>query len=338
MEARPSLRPFLDRLIAEGGDVFAALFEGERPVPVELLRRAVGGVGVDRLVEAGLLRIDAAHAIAVLRLRRVEGLLVASDLSGHRLQRDFVVGPGPASFLLARHVARPASGPILDLGTGSGIQGLLAGFEGQAVLGLDINPRAVAFATFNAALNARPSFAAEAGDFLTGGRDRRLEGTFGTVIANPPFVMSPESEVTYRDRPLPADDVGARTVEVVGRSLARGGRGYVLCNWIDGGGGWATPVRHWLAAGRLDGAVVRISSLDPAAYAATWTRDLAAAEQPAARERWRARLVDEGIERIHIGVVALARPRLPRLRSRFSSWDGPRDPDSRRKVEHALAG
>jgi hypothetical protein len=97
-------------------------------------------------------------------------------------------------------------------------------------------------------------------------------------------------------------------------------------------------VRAWLAGTRIDAAVVRISSLGAAAYAAVWTRDLGAAERLAAEQRWRLALVAEGIERIHLGVVALARPRLPRLRGRFSAWDGPRDPDIRGKVEHALAG
>jgi SAM-dependent methyltransferase len=338
MDPRPALRPILERLIGEGADAFEVLFEREHPVAVDSLRVLIGAGGVDRLEAAGLLELDRSSARALVRVDRAEGLLVASDLRAHRLQRAFVVGPGPASLLLARHVGRPARGPILDLGTGSGIQGLLAGGGGQRVSGLDINPRAVEFARFNALLNGRAAFTAEVGDFLTGDPDRRHHGAFGTVIANPPFVLSPAAEVTYRDRPLPADEVGAKTVEGAARSLARGGRGYVLCNWIDRGGDWSTPVRAWLAGTRIDAAVVRISSLGAAAYAAVWTRDLGAAERLAAEQRWRLALVAEGIERIHLGVVALARPRLPRLRGRFSAWDGPRDPDIRGKVEHALAG
>jgi SAM-dependent methyltransferase len=200
-----------------------------------------------------------------------------------------------------------SGGRLLDLGAGSGVQGLLRGDARTRVTAIDINPRAVAFTKFNATLNGRPRVHAEIGDFLADEPDPSLDGRFDTVIANPPFVLSPVSAMAYRDRPLPGDRVGERTAERVARALAPRGRGYVLCNWIDGGASWSDPVRRWTSALRCDVTVTRIRSLEPLEYASIWTRWLPADERLGAAGRWATALLDEGIARIHVGVIEIAR-------------------------------
>lgn len=288
----------------------------------ELLGRGqtVAGADVDRpdLVQAlESIRLVAVREDRVEPLARIDvigKLLIASDLQRLRRARDFVVGPGPASFLLARHVRPHVRGRLLDLGCGSGIQGLLLGNRRTEVTGIDINPRAIEFATFNAGLNDRSRSRAELGDFLGEPPDRRFDGRFDTVVANPPFVLSPRHELTYRDRPLDGDEVGARTIERVGRALAPGGRGYVLCNWIDRFDRWSRPVEAWVAGLGLDAAVLRVGTFEPDPYAAIWTRDLLAEHRARATAAWAAGLRAEGVERIHVGIVAVARP-----------WRGPGD-------------
>ncbi|HEX5589915.1 MAG TPA: class I SAM-dependent methyltransferase, partial [Candidatus Limnocylindrales bacterium] len=255
------------------------------------------------------------------RVDLVRDLVVASDLRRHRHAPDFVVGPGPASFTLARHVRPHPGGRLLDLGSGSGIQGLLLAGPGDDVVAIDISPRAVAFTRLNADLNGRRRIRPVLGDFLAEAPDRALDGRFQTVVANPPFVLAPSHDLLYRDRPLPGDEVGARTVERVARALAPGGRGYVLCNWIDRGGEWSAPVRTWLRGSGVDVSIARLAALTPAAYAATWTRDVEPDNRATAAERWRTLLVAEGIGLIHVGVIAVSRPRLPRLRTRFVARD-----------------
>jgi SAM-dependent methyltransferase len=280
------------------------LFDRERPVIV----RSTDRPDVVRdLVTLNLVRTVEDRVEPLARIDRIGNLLVASDLLGRRRAADFVVCPGHSSFLLARHVRPPARGPILDLGCGSGIQGLLLGSGRTDVLGLDINPRALAFATFNAEINGRRRMHAKLGDFLGDEPDRGLDGRFSTVVANPPFVLGPRLEFVYRDRPLPGDEVSARTIERVGRALAPGGRGYVLCNWIDRGAAWSDPVRVWLSGTALDSVVTRVATVAPAEYAAIWTRDIAPAEREAATAAWAATLDGEGIRLIHVGVVALSR-------------------------------
>lgn len=303
----------------------------------DLLRRerTVATPDVDRpdLLEAlhalNLVAVGGDRVEPLARVDVVEGLLIASDLQRLRRARDFVVGPGPASFLLARHVRPHLRGRLLDLGCGSGILGFLLGDRRTEVMGIDINPRAIGFARFNAGLNGRPRNRAELGDFLDGRPDRRFDGRYDTVVANPPFVLAPRHELTYRDRPIDGDAVGARTVETVGRALARGGRGYVLCNWIDRPEVWSRPVHDWVAGSGLDAAVVRVGTFEPDPYAAIWTRDVPTEHRPAVTAAWAAALRAEGIERIHVGIVAVARPWSgrggrfsPTERTDTASWRG----------------
>jgi release factor glutamine methyltransferase len=79
-------------------------------------------------------------------------------LLGHRLRTE----PGvfhplyfSSSRILAAHVAAraPAGLTLLDMGTGSGAIAVAAAAEGATVTACDINPRAVALARTNAALN-----------------------------------------------------------------------------------------------------------------------------------------------------------------------------------------
>ena len=236
-DASPSQHPIAD------------LFARELTLPRERVDGTIDGVVVEDLLSLGLVEMTPATYAPKARIDHVGPLLLASDLRRHRHAPDFVVGPGPASLLLARHVRPHPRGRLLDMGCGSGIQGLLLGGERAEVVALDINPRAVAYASFNAALNGRRRCRPELGDFLAEWPDRRLDGRFQTVVANPPFVLAPRTEAIYRDRTLPGDDVGARTVERAARALAPDGRGYVLCNWIDrDDGDWFRRPRTWAAA------------------------------------------------------------------------------------------
>ncbi len=245
----------------------------------------------------------------LVRIDRVDWLLVASDLRRRRDEPDFVVGPGPASFLLARYVRRTAPGRALDLGCGSGIQSLVLAASGADVLALDINPRALGFTRFNAALNGIQGITTQLGDFLIAPPDPTFDGRFDTVVANPPFVLAPAPRLLYRDRPLPGHEVGERTVRQVGRSLAPGGRGYVLCVWIDRDAGpWQRSVEGWVEHSETDTLVILVASETPAQDAAAWNRALPDDRRAEAILEWTAALEAEGVRTIHLGVVALGRP------------------------------
>jgi SAM-dependent methyltransferase len=303
-EAIERLRAGLERGPGSAGPL-GDLFVRERGVPAAAFERA-GSLGLLSALESlGLVTLIGGQALPQVRIDVVADSLVASDLLRYRRAPDFVAGPSAASFTLGRHVRRPAGGRLLDLGCGPGTLGLLLGAARTPVVGIDVNPRALDYAAFNVGLNGRHRVQVAAGDFLGEPLDGSLQGRFATVVANPPFVLAPQAELIYRDRPLAGDEVGARTVEQVARALAAGGRGYVLCNWIDRGKGWAAPVREWISRTGCSGTVVRLASYEPPAYAAIWCRDIAPDRRRAAIAEWATALRTEGIDLIHIGVVAL---------------------------------
>lgn len=64
----------------------------------------------------------------------------------------FVMPPHVSSFLLLANIARHG-GHLLDVGCGSGVIALVHAEHCETVEGIDLNPRAVAYATFNNRLN-----------------------------------------------------------------------------------------------------------------------------------------------------------------------------------------
>lgn len=331
--------------------LLAALTTGERVDPVRDL--------FDREVEVGAAELEAAagrRAVRDLeglrlvvreeervrpsaRIDRVGDRLVASDLRRRFLRPDFVMGPGPSSRLLARH-ARPIDrGSILDLGCGTGFLALSLARPRTRLVGLDINPRAIDFARLNAGLNGLARAEFRIGDFLGDAPPRGIAGGFDVVVANPPFVLAPTRELTYRDRPLPGDEVSARTVDRVAEALAPGGRGYVLCNWIRRAGiGWSDPVRSWVAHRPVDVAAVLVDSYPADTYAWIWNRHLPEPDRTRGIAAWMASLRDEGIERVDVGLVALGRPAAGRSSAgRFTAMDRAERTVDREVIEAVLA-
>ncbi|MCT9094065.1 class I SAM-dependent methyltransferase [Streptomyces sp. ASQP_92] len=97
-----------------------------------------------------------------------------------------VLAPAPAvAEVLGRAVLSEAKSGrrVLDLGTGSGINGILAAGRGCEVLAVDINPHAVAAAAANAVRNGvgERVLALESDVFSA------VEGTFDLIVCSPPF-------------------------------------------------------------------------------------------------------------------------------------------------------
>lgn len=316
-----ALRQILGDIRPDRRQFVSTLFERERPVPRPELDAAFGVDQTRSLIDLGLVRSVHDRCEPLARIDRTGRLFIASDLRQRRWQADFVVGPGPASFLLARFIHARRRETALDLGCGSGILSLVLAARGASVLGLDINPRAVGYSRFNAAVNGRRDIVAELGDFLSQAADGQLDGRFDVVVANPPFVLAPARQLVYRDRPLPGDEVGRRTVERVVRALAAGGRGYLLTNWINRGeADWSAPVRRWIDPLGVDAFVVRVGDHSPEAYAAAWNRDVSDPDRGRVVAAWTNTLRAEGVARVHAGVIALGRALGPvKARPRFQA-------------------
>ena len=82
----------------------------------------------------------------------------------------------------------------LDVGTGSGVQALLAARHARRVVATDVNKRALLYAELNAALNGLENI-----EFRRGSLFEPAGGEyFDLVTCNAPYVVSPENRWAYR--------------------------------------------------------------------------------------------------------------------------------------------
>jgi methylase of polypeptide subunit release factors len=296
----------------EDDDAFATLaraFLLGADVPADRLADAAG-LPAERLAALGLVALDGGLARAQARLVPHGEYVVASDggTEGADVPYDHVPGIQAPSVTLAKLAVRRPCARALDLGTGCGIQALLAARHAERVVATDVNPRALAFTSFNAALNGIDTVELREGD----GFEPVAGERFDLIVANPPYVISPDAAYAYRDSGLPADELCRRVVAGASERLAEGGFAHVLVSWAlaDADVDWATPLRAWVDGSGCDAWLLHYRTSDPVAHAAGWLRPLADTDPPAfavALDRWLDHLRAHGIGAVGYGAVVLRR-------------------------------
>ncbi len=109
------------------------------------------------------------------------------DIEGLKIKScKGIYEPREDSYMLANAVKEHAFGKVLDLGTGSGIQGIVAALDGCEVTFSDINPNSLECAKENAVLNK------VTGNFVLSDMFGGIDGGFNTIIFNPPYLLSGE--------------------------------------------------------------------------------------------------------------------------------------------------
>jgi release factor glutamine methyltransferase len=104
-----------------------------------------------------------------------------------------VLGIGPVSYLLGEAVlAEVKEGDrVLDMGTGNGVNGILAASKASEVLAVDINPHALEAAR----ANARDNGVADRVRVRHSDIYNEVDGVFDLIIFNPPFRWFPAGNV-----------------------------------------------------------------------------------------------------------------------------------------------
>jgi methylase of polypeptide subunit release factors len=312
----PKQVPALLRTLPPSGPLatLIRLFVAGVPVPVADAAAALAPLELDDAVAMHVMEIDRAVVRAPVRLVPVGPLRIACDLTPDpaRLPRDVVMGVSATSWALANLTVRRPTATAADVGTGCGIQALLVARHTGRVTATDANPRALAFARFNAALNDVPNI-----DFVEGDLFEPLEGRFDLVVANPPFVISPDHDYRYRDGGWARDGLSRHVVEGVAGLLREGGFGHALVSWVqDPDDHWSSPLEEWVTGLGCDAWLLHFESAESHDYAMNWNQPLEADPErhSAAVGRWLDYFTAEAIDAIGYGAVVLRR------RSGATNW------------------
>ena len=309
MIARPGDAPVLRRRLAgvEPLGTMASLFVLGTPLEAAAIRRAFAPLTLEHLEALGLVEVEGSFVRPRVRLVPHDDLLIVSDATGDGEQPDHVAGVHNPSLTLSHLTVRRPLATALDVGTGCGVQAILASRHSDHVVATDLNERALNFAAFNTLLDGTEDVELRAGSFFEPVAGERFE----LVVANPPYVISPETAYLFRDSGLAGDTVSRQVVEALPGALAEGAFATVLVSWIHPPGeDWSTPLRTWVAGSGCDALLLHYDTEDPLTHTASWTRDLHTDDpdgQERMLERWLSYLDELGVEGIGYGAVVLRR-------------------------------
>ncbi len=261
------------------------------PVTPEALDGAMPNFGAERLLKSGLATQTSNALRSRFELLPVDRLLVFFDRREDEQGRehfadDYVMGVGASTRTLIASRIRRKSKTAMDLGAGCGVIALAMAEDAQTVVASDINPRAAAMTSLNATLNSITNIEPILGSYFEPVRGRPL----GSIVTNPPFVISPERRYIYRDSGLPADDAVRAVCRDGAAALEEGGCMQVLCNWASTRDHpFDDRVRSWFKGTGCDAVVLVSTESTPRAYACTWishTETDTPEEASARLDRW----------------------------------------------------
>jgi hypothetical protein len=284
----------------------AKLFLLGLPLAPDEVEAALDGIELDALERDGWLEFVEGRVRSTLKLVPHGDLLIASDRDAEGpTSADWVAGMHPPSVTLAKLTVRPPLERALDVGTGNGIQALLASRHAESVVATDVNPRALTVAALNARLNDVTNIELRKGSYFEPVAGEQFE----LVTCNPPYVISPESQYAYRDSGLPGDTVSRQVVQAAPQYLREGGFAHVLISWAHPPGEWFAPLERWVEGCGCDCWLLYFGSDDPVSHAAEWLRPLKPEPDHfrAALGRWLDYLQELGIEAIAHGAVIMRR-------------------------------
>ncbi len=214
------------------------------------------------------------------------------------------------SYGLAYLVERPQLGRALDLGLGSGIHAILAASHSREVVGVDVNPRAISFTTFNAMMNG----VAQRCDFRHGSLLEPVQGErFDQITGNLPFVPTPSDETLELYRP--GGETGEELIETVisqiDQVLNPGGTLYLVATYpIMRDSHYLERITRWLGGGQGWGiGLINYGLMTRELYIETQIEDYAGPRKTAEFTRRFQSWIDcyekHGIDAIREGVVCL---------------------------------
>lgn len=312
------------------------LFFLVRPMDADIAARDLAPLSLDSLESMGLVALGPGVVTPRVRIYPFIDLFLVSDPHIEdvaTLPSDFVIGLNATSVSLAAITIRNPVESALDIGTGFGIQALYVARHSKRVVATDINPRALNMAAFNAALNGIHNV-----EFREGSLFEPVAGeTFDLIVSNPPYVISPEKGLQFRDSGISGDSLSRTLVRQLPAYLRTGGTASVRCSWaLRAGESGTSPLAAWVEGSGCDSLLLHASTESPLEYAAGWNRPLLAnrpREFETRMDQWLDYFRELGIQAICTGSVVLRKRAggVPWIRSEVISLLG--DPEGGRHLQ-----
>ncbi len=285
----------LIRLFALGQDVPATTADS-------LLGKNAGD-----LLEAGMTRRDGDRIVPVVRLTPWRGLVFAHDPDPRsELWPEHVSGPTPAADTLLSLVSTNG-GRALDLGTGCGVFALAVAAGQSGIVATDVNVMALRYAAMNAGLNDISNVELRSGSYF----EPVAGDSFDLIMSNPPFVISPESDLLFRHSGFGRDEVSRQVIRGAAEHLSEGGLAYMLVNWVQPStSAWMTFLADWLEETGCDALCLLHGIEDPVGYAVRWNareQQLRPDRYGDTLDRWLEHFHKEKIDAIGSGAIILRR-------------------------------
>lgn len=290
------------------------LFMLAKTISLADLNAALGQGLVSALTECGMLHKSSTSATglaAEAALLPLRGLFTLGDFSpietGRTMASNHVPCVSPAAAMVACLTVHVPCDRALDLCCGSGYHALVAASHAKEVVGTDINDRCLNFAAMSGRLNSLTNIEWRQGSFF-----EPIEGeTFDLIAANPPFVISPATDLVFRDSGMLGDQVSETIIRRLPSMLRENGWASMLFNWHHkSGDDWENKPRQWLADCGCDVWLLRFRSDDPEAYALGWLRtglSEGTDPDPAKLPQWLAYYKSIGADVLSLGAVIIRR-------------------------------
>ncbi|MGY4478410.1 TubC N-terminal docking domain-related protein [Bradyrhizobium sp. USDA 3364] len=205
-------------------NLISLFIDGDR-VSVDLIANRASANFVDVALDMGLVQLAGGALQANVCLFPCYGNYIATDQAAKNAAINQVMWLWGESYILGGLVKRVPRRRAIDLGTGSGIHAILAAEHCTSVVGADINPRALAFASFNAMLNGKSNTR-----FILSDLFKSIDGTCDLLLANPPY--APDSAAQPGDNfwsgGLQGTDLLRQIVESLPARLDRDGTAHLI--------------------------------------------------------------------------------------------------------------
>ena len=249
----------------------ARLFLAGEPLPRPAAAEALD---LDAAVAAGLLEGED-ELTAPFAVDEWHGFYVAHDHEAD-VAFDHVAGISNATRTLAALTLRRPAPTRTRPRHRLRLPGAARSRHAEHVVATDVTERALRVARLNLELNDVTNVELRQGSLF-----EPVEGElFDLIVSNPPFVVSPDTDLVFRDAGLEGDEISRLVARGAAEHLEPGGFASMLICWgHPAGDDWRERVRGWLGGAGCDAWLVRYVTEDPLEYALKWAGEAAA-------ERW----------------------------------------------------